>query len=125
MASSVPGYGARFTLTLVTDDPALAAEADVAGVQRIGIDIERLGKAGRQAAQPQARISAHTLDDLARLAPVVRKARLFCRLDPPHAGTREQIERALDRGAGVLMLPYFADSEDAARFVELVDGRAQ
>lgn len=124
MASSEPGFGEGFTLTLVTDDPGLAAEADAAGVQRIGIDIERLGKAGRQADHPQARISAHILADLGRLKPALRRARLFCRLDPPHPGTGEQIERAVDLGVGVLMLPYFADAADAARFVDLVDGRA-
>ncbi len=125
MASSETGFGEGFTLTLVTDDPDLAAEADAAGVERIGIDIERLGKAGRQADHPQARISDHVLEDLARLGPVLRRARLFCRLDPPHAGTGEQVERALGEGARVLMLPYFADAADAARFVERVDGRAE
>ncbi len=125
MAFSESGYGGRFTLTLLTDDPVMAAEADAAGVQRIGVDIERLGKAGRQAAQPQARISAHTLHDLARVGPALRNARLFCRLDPPHLGTAEQIERALELGARVLMLPYFTETEEAARFVEIVDGRAE
>ena len=125
MASSDPGFGDRFTLTLVTDDADLAAEADAAGVQRIGIDLERLGKAGRQAEHPQARISSHVLEDLERLAPRLTRAKLFCRLDPPHPGTGEQIERALGLGAGVLMLPYFAEAADAARFLELVDGRAE
>ena len=125
MASSEPGFGDRFTLTLVTDDPGLAAQADAAGVQRIGVDLERLGKADRQAGYPQARISAHTLDDLARLGSVLDRARLFCRLDPPHAGTPEQIERALGLGAQVLMLPFFTDPADAARFVALVDRRAE
>lgn len=125
MASSEPAFGDRFTLTLVTDDAGLAAEADAAGVQRIGIDVERLGKADRQADYPQARISTHTLEDLARLASVLRQARLFCRLDPPHGGTAEQIERALGLGARVLMLPFFTEAADAARFVERVDGRAE
>ena len=125
MASSEPGFGDRFTLTLVTDDPGLAADADAAGIERIGIDIERLGKVGRQAEHPQARISSHELDDLSRLAPRLTRAKLFCRLDPLHPGTGEQVERALGLGAGVLMLPYFAEAGDAVRFLELVDGRAE
>ena len=125
MASSEPGFGDRFTLTLITDDPGLAADADAAGIERIGIDIERLGKVGRQAEHPQARISSHVLEDLARLGPRLTRARLFCRLDPLHPGTGEQVERALGLGAGVLMLPYFAEAADAARFLELVDGRAE
>ena len=124
MASSEPSFGDRFILTLVTDDPDLAAQADAAGVDRIGIDIERLGKAERQAAHKKARISSHRLEDLARLAPRLRQARLFCRIDPPHAGTAGQIERALELGAGVLMLPYFTEEIEAARFVDQVAGRA-
>jgi hypothetical protein len=124
MASSEPGFGDRFTLTRVTDDPDQAAAADAAGVDRIGIDIERLGKAGRQAAQKKARISTHRLEDLERLAPRLRQARLFCRIDPPHPGSAEQIERALEFGAVILMLPYFTETAEAARFVDQVAGRA-
>ena len=124
MASSERGFGDSFTLTLVTDDPDQAAQADAAGVDRIGIDIERLGKAGRQAADKKSRISTHQLEDLAALAARLSHARLFCRIDPPHPGTAEQIERALEFGASVLMLPYFTEANEAARFVDHVAGRA-
>ena len=40
---------APFRLTLWTADAALAARADAAGVDRIGVDLDRLGKAERQA----------------------------------------------------------------------------
>ena len=43
-------FGESFRLTLVTDDAALAARADRAGVNRIGVDIERLGKAASRQA---------------------------------------------------------------------------
>lgn len=36
-----------FRLTLVTDDPVLAATADRAGVDHIGPDLEHLGKRER------------------------------------------------------------------------------
>jgi len=120
-----PGFGRAFRLTLLTDDPALARAADEAGIDRIGLDIERLGKAERQKSHPGARISPHTLEQLARLKPAVRRARLFCRLDPPNAGSRAQVERALELGATSLMLPYFAEPAQARAFAEAVDGRAE
>ena len=126
MASSDPGgFGATFRFTLLTNDPDLAAAADAAGVDRIGLDIERLGKAERQEHTPTARISNHELSDLVRIRDRVSHARLFCRLDPPHPGSGEQIERALDLGANCLMLPFFREVGQAAAFAAAVDGRAE
>jgi hypothetical protein len=114
-----------FRLTAITRDPDLAARCDAAGVDRIGVDIERLGKFGRQGHLPGARISDHELTDLADLAKVVRPARLFARLNPPHAGTGAEVDAAIAAGARVLMLPYFTDAAQVERFVRLVDGRAE
>ncbi len=103
----------------------MAAAADAAGADRIGVDIERLGKAERQGGQIAARISSHQLSDLPRLRGVVSRARLFCRLDPPHSGSNDQVERALDLGADSLMLPFFHEAAEAEAFVAAVDGRAE
>ena len=40
--------GDDVVLTLWTNDPALARRADDAGIDRVGIDLDRLGKAERQ-----------------------------------------------------------------------------
>ena len=58
-------FGDDFRFTLITNDPALAARADRAGVDIIGVDIERLNKAARQGHIKRARISDHELADLA------------------------------------------------------------
>lgn len=114
-----------FVLTLLSRDPEWIRVADRAGIERIGIDIERHGKRRRQASIPGARISSHRLTDLTVIASIVRTARVFARLNPLFRGTRDEIERALDFGAESLMLPQFERAEQAARFVELVDGRAE
>jgi 2-keto-3-deoxy-L-rhamnonate aldolase RhmA len=116
---------AAFTLTALTTDPAVIRAADVAGVDRIGIDIERLGKHLRQDPAEGLRFSDHSLDDLAAVAANVRRAEIFVRVNPLHAGTREEVERALSLGARVLMLPYFEDPCQAAAFLEIVAGRAR
>ena len=116
-------FGDQFRLTLLTNDPALAAEADRAGVNRVGIDLERLGKAERQAGQ-EARFSNHGLEDLAAVAPSLDSAELFVRLNPPHPRLGEEIEAVLSGGAQVLMLPYFHRAADVEQFVNFIGGRA-
>ena len=114
-----------FRLTLITNDPALAGGADRAGVDVVGVDIERLNKPARQGHIRDARISDHELSDLKRLAAVVRAAALFARLNPPHEGSRDEIDSAIANGASVLMLPYFFSASEVEGFVRLVDGRAR
>lgn len=123
MNSTAGTFGGDFRLTLITDDERLAAVADAAGVNRIGIDLERLGKPERQR-EVGARISRHTWDDLSRLSPHVRRASLFVRINPIHDGTEAEIETALALGAGVLMLPSFRTPHEATVFVRMVRGRA-
>jgi 2-keto-3-deoxy-L-rhamnonate aldolase RhmA len=116
---------ADFVLTALTRDPAIARAADEAGVDRIGIDIERLGKELRQSHQPQLRFSDHELEDLAAVRANIRHASLFVRVNPLHAGSAAEIDRAIELGAQVVMLPYFTEAEEAARFIELLGGRAR
>lgn len=117
-------FGSRFRLTLITADPALAAAADQAGIERIGLDLEHRGKAARQAGE-DTRLSRHDWSDFMRVAPVLRRADLFVRLNPPHDETPAEVERALAAGARVLMLPFFHTAGEVSRFVGAVGGRAE
>jgi hypothetical protein len=112
-----------FLFTLMTNDLHLAELADRAGVDRIGIDLDRLGKRERQPAG--YRMSEHSLADLERLCGVVQPGRLFARTDPLHPGSARQIEDLLARGVSTLMLPMFRSADEAAEFVDLVAGRAE
>lgn len=117
-------FGDSFCLTLITNDAGLAANADRAGVNRIGIDLEYLGKAERQP-NPDTRLSRHDWDDLSRISGCVQQADLFVRINPIHAGTEAEIETALELGAKVLMLPSFRTAGEAATFVRAVRSRAR
>lgn len=114
-----------FSLTLLTKDAAWAAAADDAGVSRVGIDIERMGKIQRQGLVYDARISDHTLADLIPIARVLHRARAFVRINPLHSRTREEVERALQAGARSLMLPQVHNASEAGEFAGLVAGRAE
>jgi 2-keto-3-deoxy-L-rhamnonate aldolase RhmA len=119
------GFGDEFRLTLITDDPGMAARAAVAGIDCIGVDIERLNKSTRQGHIADARISDHELSNLRALKPVIGRAALFARLNALHEGSPREVETALAYGATVLMLPFFTRFEEVDRFVRLVDGRAR
>ena len=112
-----------FVLTLWTNRVELAACADAAGVQRIGVDLDRLGKADRQGGR-HTWISPHTIADLDALRPALHHARLFARVNPLHAGSATEVAAVLAAGVEVLMLPMVATPADAATFTRLVDGRA-
>ena len=114
---------ASFTLTLWTDDPVLAAEADAAGVDRIGLDLDELGKAARHHARPTW-ISPHRRESVEHVGAVLRRAALFARTNPLHDGTAAEVEHLLAGGARVLMLPMFRTPAELERFVALVGGRA-
>jgi hypothetical protein len=117
-------YGANFVLTLFTNDVELAKRADEAGIDRIGLDLERIGKAERQA-HLKTWISDHQEHQLSAVRQALRTARLFVRTNPIHAGSRAEIERLIDAGAEVLMLPMFKTVQEAAAFIELIAGRAE
>ena len=112
-----------FVLTLWTDDPELARRADAAGVERIGVDLERLGKAERQHGLGTW-ISRHTVADAARVGAALDHAALFARVDPLNESSPAEVETLLACGAQVLMLPMVMSSEEADSFVEMVAGRA-
>ena len=112
-----------FALTLWTDDPALAREADAAGIDRIGVDLDRLGKADRQRGRATW-ISPHRAEALSALGPALTDAALFARVDPLNPDSGRQVEDVIARGAEILMLPMVATAEEACSFSGLVAGRA-
>ncbi len=109
-------------LTLIGNDPRLAAAAAGAGVGRVLVDLEKRDKAQRQRSQGLF-LSEHNWADVTALRSVLPQGALFVRLDPLHHGTAEQIERALGLGADGLMLPYFTAAEAIFRFIDFVAGR--
>jgi hypothetical protein len=123
MAIAPDRFGDDFCLTLLTRDPQLAAAADQAGVNRIGIDLEYLGKAERQQGL-NTRLDRHDWNDLSAVQSVVHRADLFVRINPIHSGTEAEIETALELGARVLMLPAFRTAGEVGIFVRAIRGRA-
>ncbi|MCF8719336.1 aldolase/citrate lyase family protein [Nitrospina gracilis] len=111
------------TLMLITNHPDLAKNAVAAGVNRIFVDLEVIGKKERQG-HLDTWISGHSMDDARRVREAIPDAELLIRLNPPHPGIEQEIEEALAIGPELLMLPMFRTADELARFSEQVGGRA-
>ena len=118
------------TLMYITNNVTVAEIAQKAGVDRVWVDMEFIGKEERQAGMNTVK-SRHTIEDIARLRPIVKQATLMTRVNPLHKATKdycsskEEIENAILAGAEVVMLPMFKTRGEAEEFVSLVGGRAK
>lgn len=118
------------TLMYITNNPTTAEIAQKAGVDRIWIDMEYIGKDKRQGGLDTVK-NHHTIEDIKRVRPVVTEAELMVRVNPIHeatadyCGSEEEINRVIDAGADVIMLPMFMHAKEVQEFVRYVDGRAK
>lgn len=121
--AAAPAQARDFVLTLWTDDPRMAALADEAGVDRIGLDLEVRGKRERQAGLGTW-ISGHSVKDLPAVAASLTDARLFARVNPLWPGSRTEVHRLLEMGVEVLMLPMFTTVGEVEELTAIVAGEA-
>jgi hypothetical protein len=109
-------------LIQITNDPAFARRCDALDGIRLFVDLERLGKAERQAGRDTF-ISTHRVEDVRRVKQVLRRSRLMVRVNPLHDGTREEVDAVLAQGADLLMLPMFSQPRTLQAFSEIVGER--
>ena len=118
------------TLMYITNRPEIAEIAQCAGVDRIWIDMEYIGKGARQGGMDTVQ-NHHTIDDIKRLRPILTSSELMVRINPVHEATADyestekEIEDTISAGADVIMLPYFKTVEEVQRFINCVKGRAK
>ena len=114
----------------ITKDPEIARIAEEAGVDRIWVDLEYIGKALRQGGMDTVQ-SHHTIEDIKVIHAAINRAELQVRVNPIHEATadygdsRSEIEAAIAAGADRLMLPYFKTVEEVETFLRLVGGRVR
>ena len=117
-------------LMYITRQPEVAVIAENAGVDRIFVDMEYIGKSARQGGMDTVQ-SRHTLEDVQAIAGTLKKAELLVRCNPIHEATaqygssQEEIDGIVAGGADVIMLPFFKTAKEVERFVRMVDGRAK
>lgn len=110
-------------LIQITNDPAFARRCDALEGMRLFVDLERLGKAERQAGR-NTFISTHSVDDVGKIKQVLRRSRLMVRVNPLNGQSSAELDAVLAQGADLVMLPMFSGVAELSRFSQLVRGRA-
>lgn len=117
-------------LMYITNRPEIAEIVENAGVDRIFIDMEHIGKSARQGGMDTVQCH-HTIEDIFAVKQVLKKSKVMVRCNPIHEATaeysssQEEIDAAIEAGADIVMLPYFKSVEEVQTFIRLVDGRAK
>lgn len=111
-------------LCLITDKTDFALEAERCGVERIMLDLEREGKAERQAGR-KLFLSEHAVESVAKMKAVLRESSLVVRVNPLGRKSAAEIDEVVEGGADFVMLPYFHTLEEVREFLSLVGGRAK
>ncbi len=117
-------------LMYITNRTDVAKIAESAGVDRIFVDMEYIGKADRQGGMDTVQ-SHHTIEDIRNIKNSLASAEVMVRVNPIHkacadyCSSQEEIDAAINAGADILMLPYFKTANEVREFVQMVAGRAR
>lgn len=109
-------------LIQITNDPTFARRCDALDGMRLWVDLERLGKAERQAGR-NTFISTHEIGDVGRIKSQLRRSRLMVRVNPLHPGTADEVQAVLAAGADMLMVPMFESASQLQQFIGIVGAR--
>ncbi len=112
-------------LMYITNQPDYAAAAVRAGVDRVFVDLEYIGKELRQGGMDTVK-SNHTVHDVRAVRRVVKApAELLVRVNPLYEGSEAEIDAVIEAGADLVMLPMWTSADQVRKFVSLVAGRAR
>ena len=111
-------------LMYITNKENVARIAEDSGVDWIFIDLEINGKEERQGHLDMV-ISRHHIEDVKKIKSVLTKAELLVRVNPIFDGSKKEIDKVINDGADIVMLPFFKIKNEVKTFIDYVDGRAK
>lgn len=111
-------------LMYITNNPAVALIAEKNGVERVWVDLEKLGKEERQKGINSVK-SNHSINDVAVLSNILTTSELMVRINPWNETSEREIEQVIDFGADRIMLPMWKSKEETDCFLNLVRGRVK
>lgn len=111
-------------LMYITNDENIAKIAEESGVDWIFVDLEINGKERRQGNLDTV-ISRHKLEDVKKIKKTLLKSKLLVRVNPIYDHSEKEINRVINDGADIIMLPFFKSREEVKEFITYVDRRAK
>ena len=113
-------------LLTITNSPTLAAACDALPGMRLFVDLERNGKAERQAGR-NTFISTHQIADVGRVKAALKYSPLMVRVNPydasQGAAAKMEVGEVIAQGADMIMLPMFTSAAQLREFAAIVAGR--
>ena len=111
-------------LMFITNDKHVAKIAERNGVNWIFIDLEINGKLERQGHLDTV-ISRHNIEDVKNIKSVLTRSQLLVRINPIYKGTEDEIDKVIEYGSDIIMLPYFKSKNEVEMFINYINGRAK
>ncbi len=111
-------------LMYVANDAQVVKIAQDAGVDRIWIDMEVDGKEERQKNMNTLK-SHHTVEDIKKVRPLLNTSELLVRVNPWCDKTKWEIEKCIEYGADIIMLPMWKTVKEVKEFLAIVNGRVK
>ena len=108
----------------ITNNPNVAKAAEECGVRRVWVDLEMIGKEARQLGMNTVK-SGHTLQDISVVKEILTTSELLVRVNPIYKGSEAEINEVSERGADIIMLPFFHTLEEVDTFLRIVNGRCK
>ena len=107
---------------IINNKPDIAEYVLQKGVNRIFLDLERIGKFERQG-HLNTWITDHLKIDIIRLRNCLPKGKLIVRLNPWNSKSISEIEFAINNGADFLMLPMIKSYDEISSFSSAVSNQ--
>lgn len=111
-------------LMYITNNIEVAKIAQDNGVDRIFVDLEYMGKSERQINLDTVK-SSHSVEDISKIKDVLIKSELLVRINPINSNSESEINKAVQNGADVIMLPMFKTTEEVSTVINLVNRKAR
>ncbi len=106
----------------ITNNPQIARIAEKYSVDRIWVDLEQIGKKERQGGMNTVQ-STHTIQDVQVIRNSIEgRASLQVRVNPIYDGSKSEIDKVIEYGADIIMLPFFSTTKEVEKFIDMVDG---
>ena len=111
-------------LMYITNNVDVALIAEKYGVDRIWVDLETLGKQERQGHIDSVK-SKHSINDIKEISPKLTKSEMLVRINPINPCSKEEIDKVIEAGADIIMLPMWKSLDDVKIFLKIVDKRVK